>query len=458
MGEIMDKTATCSLLNVRIAHFESQCLDPLGIAWMGAIPATWSIHATKRHYEIQLGKMLQNRPETELDIPVSYLKALHVLWGEVRVDDLPQMWAGPSDLNQYQVKDYDLLVCEGGEAGRAGILSSSPPNAIIQNSLHRVRPKSSASIEFLRYLLQAVSSSGWLDVLCNKATIAHFTREKFADVRIPVPPIDQQRAIAAFLDRETERIDSLITKKQRQIELLNEKRAALISRAVTKGLNPDAKMKDSGVEWLGEIPAHWEVHRAKVLFREINARSTTGEEELLTVSHITGVTRRSEKNVNMFMAESFEGYKKCEPHDFVINTMWAWMGAMGISPLSGIVSPSYNVYRPIIDDIEPWFYDYLCRTGAFIAEVTCHSQGVWTSRLRLYPEKFFEIRLPFPPLAEQRAIVTAIRKETGHYDTLQEKIEYSITKLHEYRIALITAAVTGKIDVRQEATHARTAH
>ena len=98
----------------------------------------------------------------------------------------------------------------------------------------------------MRYVLQAVSSSGWLDVLCNKATISHFTREKLADARIPIPEIDQQHAITAFLDRETSRIDSLIAKKQRQIELLNEKRAALISRAVTKGLKPDAKMKDSG--------------------------------------------------------------------------------------------------------------------------------------------------------------------------------------------------------------------
>ncbi len=181
----------------------------------------------------------------------------------------PEIGASPSDLKQYQVRDYDLLVCEGGEVGRAGIVRSSPPNTIIQNSLHRLRPKSSASIEFLRYVLQAVSSSGWLDVLCNKATISHFTREKLADARIPIPEIDQQHAITAFLDRETSRIDSLIAKKQRQIELLNEKRAALISRAVTKGLKPDARMKDSGVEWLGEIPEHWKVKRLKYITPEI---------------------------------------------------------------------------------------------------------------------------------------------------------------------------------------------
>jgi type I restriction enzyme S subunit len=152
----------------------------------------------------------------------------------------------------------------------------------------------------------------------------------------------------------------------------------------------------------------------------------------------------------MFMAESLENYKKCKPGDLVINTMWAWMGAMGIAGEAGIVSPSYNVYRVRISDQEPWYYDYLFRTGRFIAEVICHSQGVWTSRLRLYPEEFFEIRLPRPPYDEQRAIVSAIRKETGNYDVWQKRIEHSIEKLREYRIALISAAVTGKIDVRKE--------
>ena len=210
------------------------------------------------------------------------------------------------------------------------------------------------------------------------------------------------------------------------------------------------KYRPSGLEWLGQIPEHWQLYRAKVLFGQVDERSTTGEEELLTVSHITGVTRRSEKNVYMFMADSLEGYKKCESGDLVINTMWAWMGAMGISPEAGIVSPSYNVYRLRNSKCEVWFYDYLFRTARFVAEVICHSNGVWSSRLRLYPQEFFEIRLPCPPLEEQRNIVTYIRNETGHYDVLQKKIEHSIEALCEYRTALISAAVTGRIDVRKE--------
>jgi type I restriction enzyme S subunit len=123
---------------------------------------------------------------------------------------------------------------------------------------------------------------------------------------------------------------------------------------------------------------------------------------------------------------------------------------MGISPEAGRVIPSYNVYRLRDSKCEVWFYDYLFRTGSFVAEVICHSKGVWSSRLRLYPQEFFDIRIPCPPLEEQRNIVTYIRNETGHYNVLQKKIEHSIEALCEYRTAFISAAVTGKIDVRKE--------
>lgn len=131
--------------------------------------------------------------------------------------------------------------------------------------------------------------------------------------------------------------------------------------------------------------------------------------------------------------------------------MWAWMGALGIVPEAGIVSPSYNVYRfRKLKNNNPWIYDYLFRTGSFIAEIIRYSKGIWTSRLRLYPEAFYEIGIPFPPKDEQDAIAAAIKEKTGHYELLQERIEVSIEKLQEYRTALISAAVTGKIDVRKE--------
>jgi len=293
-------------------------LDPQGVKWMGTIPHRWLAVPTKWYFALQLGKMLQNNAVSDGDQPVPYLKAAHVSWGKVNTADLPDMWASREEISRYGVKAGDLLVCEGGDVGRAGIASDLPDNCIIQNALHRVRPKFSSDVRFFMYVLHAVGSSGWFNVLCNRATIAHFTGEKLADLRIPLPSLEEQLAITTFLDRETARIDALIDKKQRQIELLQEKRAAIISHAVTKGLDPNVEMKSSGFEWIGRIPKHWQTNRAKVLFREVNERTVTGEEELLTVSHKTGVTRRSEKDVNMFMAETLEGYKKCQAGDLII--------------------------------------------------------------------------------------------------------------------------------------------
>jgi type I restriction enzyme S subunit len=268
------------------------------------------------------------------------------------------------------------------------------------------------------------------------------------DYRIAVPPLPQQRAIADYLDRETARLDALVAAKERVLGLLAEKRRALITRAVTRGLDPPAPLRDSGIPWLGEIPAHWETERARWLFRERDQRSATGEEELLTVSHLTGVTPRSEKDVNMFEAETTEGYKICLSGDLVINTLWAWMGAMGVAPADGIVSPAYNVYQPG-ERLEPSYVDALVRLPVFAQEVTRYSKGVWSSRLRLYPEGFFEVLLPLPPLGEQRDIVALIAKETDKLDRLRAATERTTVLLKERRSALIAAAVTGRIDVAE---------
>jgi type I restriction enzyme, S subunit len=266
------------------------------------------------------------------------------------------------------------------------------------------------------------------------------------DFRIPIPPLPQQRAIATYLDQETEQLDALVAAKDRVLRLLAEKRRALVTRAVTCGLDPQVQLRNSGIPWLGEIPDHWEIERTRWLFRERDQRSETGNEELLTVSHLTGVTPRSEKDVNMFEAETTEGYKICFAGDLVINTLWAWMGAMGVSQVNGIVSPAYNVYEPG-PRLVPGFVDALVRIPTFAQEVTRYSKGVWSSRLRLYPEGFFEVIVPVPPVDEQRAIVAHIATETAKLDALSSATERTITLLKERRAALIAAAVTGCLTV-----------
>ena len=153
---------------------------------------------------------------------------------------------------------------------------------------------------------------------------------------------------------------------------------------------------------------------------------------------------------NMFEAETTEGYKICLAGDLVINTLWAWMGAMGVSPVNGIVSPAYNVYHPG-PRLDPSFVDALVRIPVFAQEVTRYSKGVWSSRLRLYPEGFFEIFFPVPPIDEQRAIVAHIAAETAKLDALRSATERTIALLKERRAALIAAAVTGRLHILEAA-------
>lgn len=290
----------------------------------------------------------------------------------------------------------------------------------------------------LRVQLELAASSGVTRFGIPKAALGL--------MRLPVPSLPRQRQIADYLDRETRRIDRLIAAKERLLAILVEKRRALITNAITRGLDYRTAVLDSGVPWLGEIPEGWQVERARWLFRERDERSTTGEEELLTVSHITGVTPRSSKDVNMFEAETTEGYKRCYSGDLVINTLWAWMGAMGVSPVNGIVSPAYNVYKPN-SRLDPNFVDLLVRIPIFSEEVIRYSKGVWSSRLRLYPEGFFEVYFPVPPVDEQRAIVEYIARETAKLDGMRGATERTIGLLKERRASVTTAAVTGQIPV-----------
>ena len=164
--------------------------------------------------------------------------------------------------------------------------------------------------------------------------------------------------------------------KQKLIKLLEEQKHGIINHAVTRGLDPNVHLTPCGLEWLGDVPEHWEVRPAKYFFREVDDRSETGSEELLSVSHVTGVTPRSQKNITMFMASSYVGHKLCEPGDLVINTMWAWMGALGVAWQSGIVSPSYGVYRPLQSTALLGEYaDLLLKTRPYVNEYVCRSTG-----------------------------------------------------------------------------------
>ena len=208
-------------------------LKPSGVEWLGDVPAHWGVAAVKRHYSIQLGKMLQNGPNVPTDIAVPYLKAQHVQWFSVRTTDAPTMWASPHEIEQFGIRAGDLLVCEGGEGGRCSLVEEVPPGYIIQNALHRVRSSGNSRNDYLQYVMSSISKTGWFDAINNKATIAHFTAEKFGSLMIPVPLLAEQTAIVAYLDKATADVDVAIDRARREIELLGEYRTRLIADVVT---------------------------------------------------------------------------------------------------------------------------------------------------------------------------------------------------------------------------------
>jgi type I restriction enzyme S subunit len=412
------------------------------------MPEHWKAASVKRYYLIQLGKMLQNAPIGATDISVSYLKAQHVQWFGVRTHDLPQMWASLAEVTKFGVMAGDLLVCEGGEGGRSGILKNIDGPIIIQNALHRVRSMDNCLNAFLQYVMTAISDIGWFDAINNKATIAHFTQDKFGSLGIPVPPLDEQTAIVKFLDYMDRRIKRYVGAKKKLIKLLEEQKQAIIHRAVTRGLDPDVRLKPSGVEWLGDVPEHWEIQRNGQLFAQ---RNEIGFAELpiLEVSLRTGVRTRDFGTSDRKQIMSDRGkYKRAVRGDIAYNTMRMWQGAAGVSPVDGLVSPAYVVAKAR-KQTESRYFGHLFRTTVFMGEVDKYSHGIVKDRNRLYWEDFKQMPSPCPPTKEQMQIADAIDERTHAIAETSERALREIKLLREYRARLIADVITGKLDVRE---------
>ncbi len=332
----------------------------------------------------------------------------------------------------------------------AGAIGSSEFRGIVSPAYTVLKPKIKINHKFFHYqyrtdFYQNYSKRFSYGIIDSRLRLYFVNFKRMYSI---VPPFEIQNRIVEYLNHKTKQADTFIEKQTRLVELLKEQKKAIINNAVTKGLNPDAPMKDSGIEWLGEIPAHWNILKAKYIFKEIDEHSKTGKEELLSVSHITGVTPRSEKNVYMFMAEDYSGSKLCKKDDLVINIMWAWMGALGISDRTGIVSPSYCVYRQKKTGIfNSWYLENLLRSVEYIAEYNRRSTGLHSSRLRLYTHMFFDMEIAIPPIEEQNEIEQTVKSKTAKIDQAIEKAEKEIILVKEYLQSLIYHVVTGQLKI-----------
>ena len=376
-------------------------------------------------------------------------------------------WATPSDVakSAKTLTETRRRITEAGfESCGAGL---APPGTIIltrrapigqlaiseqelscSQGCFLLEPSSDADSEF--YFFWLSTQKNYLQALGRGTTFVELSTDTLRSLQVPCIPLAKQKAISDYLNRETADIDGLISAKQHLLNFQAEKRSAIVDEAVMRGINPAAPLRPSGIEWLGDIPAHWEVERSRWLFTVRDNRSDAGEGKLLTVSRLTGVTLQSARDAHTFSTESTVGYKLCSAGDLVINPLLAWKGAMGTAPISGIVNPTYNVYIPR-PSILPGFADKLVRTQVFAKEVARYSKEVWSSRLRFCPEGFFKIYWPVPPRAEQREIVEFIESETTEIDRLSEATENSVALLTERRVALISETITGQTDIKEAA-------
>ena len=285
--------------------------------------------------------------------------------------------------------------------------------------------------------------------LGKMGTQLNLNTETIGNITMPVPPPEEQQAIVAFLDRETARIDALIGHKERLIALLEEKRQAVISHAVTRGLAPNAKMKDSGCDIIGMVPTHWRPMKLKYLF-QFAKRQGFPDETVLSVYRDYGVIEKSTRDDNHNRTPlDLTSYQLVEPGDLVINKMKSWQGSLGISNLRGITSPDYVVYRSTNSEHLPYLHQLL-RSRQMATYYHTISNGIRNDQWRLEPDKFEQTVLYLPSVDEQQAIAEFIIETLSEADVVRSKIHEGIERLEEYRTALISAAVTGQIDVREE--------
>lgn len=429
-----------------------------GIGWLGEIPAHWLVAPLKRGYAVCLGKMLKPDATSADDEYLPYLRAANIQWSGVDVTDVKSMWFSPWERQQLLLQRGDLLVSEGGDVGRSAVWEGELEACYFQNSVNRVRPSGKNSTKYAYYWMSVLKDKGFIDVLCNKSTIAHFTAEKVQAVPMVFPPFSEQEAVCNFLDGEVLKIDGLISEQEKLIALLKEKRQAVISHAVTKGLDPNVPMKDSGIEWLGEVPAHWVVmpirYAARLESGHTPSRSRPDYWENCTVPWFTLADIWQFRNdVTDYATETKEliselGMVNSAARLLPAGTvMLSRTASVGFSGIMGVPMATTQDFANWVcgERLSPEFLLYVFR--AMKSEFRKLMYG--STHNTIYMPDIQMFRFACPSREEQQVIVDRIRGLNGRLDELLREAEGAVDLLRERRSALISAAVTGKIDVRQ---------
>jgi len=413
-----------------------------GIDWLGEIPAGWEVKKIKRFCLVKRGA--SPRP---IEDPIYFDDNGEYSW--VRISDV-------SASNKYLYKTTQRL----SDLGKSKSISLELDEIFLSIAATVGKPiitKIKCCIhdgfvyfvglkEFKEYLYYIFSGGELYKGIGKFGTQLNLNTDTIGDIYLPIPPLPEQHAIAEYLDRETARLDTLIEKKQRLIELLREKRAALITRAVTKGLNPDEPKKDSGIDWLGEIPVGWEVKKLKYSVNLINEKTDVLFDIQIYIG-MENIESWTGKYLNNGSYNEIIGISNTfKKNDLLFGKLRPYLAKVFKCHSSGVCSSEFLVLRCINNSMNYLFY--LLLSKSMIENINSSTYG--TKMPRASWEYIGNIIIPIPPLPDQRAIAEFLDRETAKLDKLIEKIQTGIDKLKEYRTALISAAVTGKIDVRDQ--------
>lgn len=432
-----------------------------GVEWLGEIPAGWEVRRLKALASVQLSNV--DKKSVEGEEPVRLCNYTDVYYNERITSDLEFMSATATreQVRRFSLRVGDVLITKDSESWTdiavPAVVAEDMPEVLCGYHLAHVRPADGYLGEFLSRAFAAVGPRDQFQVVANGITRFGLGGDAIRTGLFAIPPEPEQRAIAAFLDRETARIDALVEKKERLIELLEDKRTALITHAVTKGLDPTVPMKDSGIEWLGEIPAHWCVLALKrigglqagagfpddeqglegeeIPFFKVGDMSAPGNERQM-LAHQHSVSREVARRLRAFVF----------PTESIV---FAKVGAAlllnrrRLTARPSCIDNNMMGFMPYECDII-WAFYWL--TGLDMGRLA--NPGAVPS---VNEGQMRETPAAVPPLCEQRAIATFLDREVAKLDALVARVGDAIDRLEELRAALISAAVTGKIDVRNEA-------
>ncbi len=405
-----------------------------GIEWIGMIPEGWEVCRLKNivacHDEL--------RKPISADKRENHLK-LYDYYGASGVIDT---------IDDYNVDGTVLLIGEDGanlKLRNLPLIYRASGKFWVNNHAHILIVNKKYSYDYVAYLLEAGDYSNYITGSAQPK-LSQFNLMRFP---VAIPNYTEQENISFFIHRECSKIDSILSETRSSIEEYKKLKQAVITQAVTKGVRGEREMKNSGVEWIGEIPAEWSVQCIKTIFSIRNERNYLPLEQVNLISLYTdkGVVQHCDiEKTTGNKASNADGYKKVYPNDMIVNIILCWMGAIGRSNYAGVTSPAYDVYVPS-SKIECKFYHYYFRTLGFSGDCYKNGRGIMAMRWRTYSDQFRSIKVVVPPLEEQKEIVGYLDAKCAEIDGLIAKKEQLIKELESYKKSLIYEVVTGKREV-----------